>query len=143
MGIGFRKAIDRLSPAVPAFYRIKVLLLLADFVCTQTLGRSSCGTPPTTSTLSAAGSTPCEKLQLTRFSIRGKDQPHPTIHARGVVEPMHPELAEKAILVSGHHSKFQQQTDRYIIDASGGGPSASQPIQALVLPERNIIVHTD
>ena len=64
-------------------------------------------------------------------------------HDRGSVEPMHPELAGKAILVSGHHSKFHQQADRYIIDASGGRPSASRPIQALVLPERSIITHTD
>ena len=65
------------------------------------------------------------------------------IHARGAVEPMHPELAGKAIVVSGHHGKSHQHEDRYIIDASGGRPSASRPIQALVLPERSIIAHTD
>ncbi len=65
------------------------------------------------------------------------------IHARGAVEPMHPELTGKAILVSGHHGKSHQCDDRYIIDASGGRPSASRPIQALVLPERSIITHVD
>ena len=65
------------------------------------------------------------------------------IHDRGAVKPMHPELAGQAILVSGHHSTFHQHDDRYIIDASGGRPSASRPIQALVLPERSIVTHAD
>ena len=64
-------------------------------------------------------------------------------HEREIAEPMHPELDGKAILVSGHHSKYYNLGDRYIIDASGGRPSASQPLQALVLPERSIIKHTD
>lgn len=65
------------------------------------------------------------------------------IHARGSVEPMHPELIGIAVLVSGHHGKFYQLEDRYIIDASGGRPAANRPIQALVLPQKSIITHTD
>ena len=64
-------------------------------------------------------------------------------HARDPVKPMHPELEGKAILVSGHHSTFYNSGDRYIIDASGGTPSAAKPLQALILPERTITTHTD
>ena len=64
-------------------------------------------------------------------------------HGRQLAKPMHPELDGKAILVSGHHSMYYNLGDRYIIDASGGTPSATRPLQALVLPERIIINHTD
>ena len=64
-------------------------------------------------------------------------------HERVIPKPMHPELEGKAILVSGHHSTYYNQGDRYIIDASGGTPSANGPLQALVLPERTITTHLD
>ena len=64
-------------------------------------------------------------------------------HERKIPKPMHPELDGKAILVSGHHNTYYNQGDRYIIDASGGNPSANGPLQALVLPERSITTHLD
>ena len=64
-------------------------------------------------------------------------------HGRGLAKPMHPELDGKAILVSGHHGMNYNLGDRFIIDASGGNPSADAPLQALVLPDRNITTHID
>ena len=55
------------------------------------------------------------------------------------VEPMHPELTGRALLISGHHGFDRMEVDRIIIDASGGRPATGRPIQAIILPERTVI----
>lgn len=47
------------------------------------------------------------------------------------VEPMHPDLAGKAVLISGHHGWQSVQGDRIICDASGG--KTDKPLEAIVL----------
>ena len=44
---------------------------------------------------------------------------------RGLVQPMHPELKGKAVLVSGHHGYTEATNNmtRIICDTSGGLPS--------------------
>ena len=58
---------------------------------------------------------------------------------RRAVEPMHPELAGRALLLSGHHGFASLEGDRIILDASGGLPAAGRPIQACILPARTIV----
>jgi hypothetical protein len=58
---------------------------------------------------------------------------------RQSVEPIHPQLAGRALLVSGHHGFSKLDDDRIILDASGGVPGPGRPIQAIVLPARTVI----
>ena len=47
------------------------------------------------------------------------------------------------MLVSGHHGCTFVKGDRYVMDVSGGVPSAHTPIQALILPERVVVSSGD
>jgi hypothetical protein len=60
---------------------------------------------------------------------------------RGAVTPMHPGLAGRAVLVSGHHGYTTANADRsrIICDTSGGMPSEGSPIHAVLLPD-NVLV---
>jgi hypothetical protein len=55
------------------------------------------------------------------------------------VKAMHPGLAGKAFLISGHHGDHYEVDNRIIIDKSGGSPTENRPIQAIILPERTIV----
>lgn len=63
--------------------------------------------------------------------------------ARRKVRDMPESLIDSAVLVSGHHGMTRVTDPRFIVDASGGNPSEHRPIQALVLPDKVIIPHTD
>ena len=56
---------------------------------------------------------------------------------REEVQRMHPELAGRALLVSGHHGYTHQSGDRLIVDTSGG--KYGKPIEAVVLPCRELV----
>jgi hypothetical protein len=62
------------------------------------------------------------------------------LHGRGAVIGMPPALEGKAVVVSGHHGCSRRRGDRFVIDASGGRPTDGEPLQALVLPQRVIVV---
>lgn len=55
---------------------------------------------------------------------------------------MHPDLAGKAMLVSGHHSERAKPAEfRHIIDSTGGRPRAT--LDAMLLPGEEIIQHEE
>lgn len=62
--------------------------------------------------------------------------------SRQSVEPIHPQLAGRSLLISGHHGLSRIDGDRIILDASGGVPGPGRPIQAIVLPERTVLAST-
>lgn len=63
------------------------------------------------------------------------------LSGRGAVEPMHPELDGRAILVSGHHGFRKCTGDRFIVDSCAG--EAGRPLEALVFPERLLVSSSD
>ena len=52
---------------------------------------------------------------------------------------MHPELAGRAMLVSGHHGFTRLQGDRVIMDTSGGRVGDEWPVEAIILPARTVV----
>lgn len=61
------------------------------------------------------------------------------LSGRKEVERMHPELAGRALLVSGHHGFTKQSGDRLIVDTSGGRHGEDNPIEAVILPARKLV----
>ena len=56
------------------------------------------------------------------------------------VLPMPPELADHAVLVSGHHGfsdLAHGHADRLVLDHGGGSPL--RPLEAVILPERTVV----
>jgi hypothetical protein len=49
--------------------------------------------------------------------------------------------AQKVLLVSGHHGKLHFESNRLIIDVSGGFDH--RPIAAMILPARELVRDTD
>jgi hypothetical protein len=49
--------------------------------------------------------------------------------------------AQKVLVVSGHHGKLHFESDRLIIDESGGFDD--RPIAAMILPARELVRDTD
>ena len=104
-----------------------------------------------------AGLEPSKALDLQMHALRQRDLADEVLHeasdaarmpamtGREAVLPMHPELGDEALLISGHHGISQAHAGmrRIILDRSGGKPSALEqhPLEALVLPERIVIGH--
>ena len=61
------------------------------------------------------------------------------LSGRREVEAMHPELAGRAMLVSGHHGFTRLQGDRVIMDTSGGRVGDEWPVEAIILPARTVV----
>ena len=55
---------------------------------------------------------------------------------------MHPDLEGSALLVSGHHHKVEVVGGRIILDNAGGEPTYMSPLQAMVIPSRELVSST-
>lgn len=73
---------------------------------------------------------------------RARESRFSAFSGRDGVLPMHPELERSAILVSGHHGFVDLVGNRIIMDMSGGKPTKTKPLSAIVLPERRVVTST-
>ena len=75
----------------------------------------------------------------------GRSQGVAALCGRKDVLQQHPELEGRALLVSGHHGfrDVSESGERIILDNSGGCPSRSVPLEALILPERIVVAHNE
>ena len=64
-------------------------------------------------------------------------------HGRWDVEKPHPDLEDKALVISGHHGFKHIEPNRIIMDNSGGSPAPRATLDAIILPEREVVTSLD